>query len=265
MRRLLILWAALALLEGCSRQEKAPAASPVDAGSALSKPEPLPTLPETPPQPPPIPERAMELHAQGRKQASAGQYDEALKSYQQAREEAPNWPIPLYDIGLTYLHLKDNAKALETYEQLDTQAPQGVSDSKRMLDSLRREKDGRVPPGTLGEFVEVMQLREPAEIRQRLEALSKKAPNFVPAWQELAMSSDKSEESERLSNKALSLEPDAETRGELLVFQATWQWRRGEKATARKQLQALLDDPATPPSVALKARELLNTPENVTP
>jgi tetratricopeptide (TPR) repeat protein len=267
MRRFLVFSAVIACLSGCSCQEKptSAAAPPADTAPALSQPQPLPPLPETAPQAPAIPERALQLHAQGRKQGEAGQFDEALKSFLQAREAAPNWPIPLYDIGLTYLHMKEDARALEAYEQLDTLVPQGIADSKRMLDSLRREKAGHVPEGTLREFLEVEQLKDPAEVHQRLEALTKKAPEFVPAWEALALTTDKPDEGERLITKALSLEPDIDTRGQLLLHRATLLKRRHENEAARKQLQALIDDPNMPPNIVAEAREMIAAPESVQP
>ncbi|WP_224243025.1 tetratricopeptide repeat protein [Hyalangium gracile] len=262
MRRILLLPLVLACIEGCSCQEKPaqPSTAP-DASTAQAQPPPLPVLPETTPQPPAIPEQAMRLHAQGRKQGEAGQFAEALKSFQQAREAAPSWPIPLYDIGLTYLHLEDDARALEVYEQLDTVVPHGLSDSKRILDSLRREKAGRVPPGTLREFLEVEQLKDPEEAHRRLEALTRKAPEFVPAWEALALSAEKLDEGERLVAKALSLEPDIDTRGQLLLRRASLLKRRREPEAARKQLQALIDDPNMPPRIVAEAREMLMAPE----
>jgi tetratricopeptide (TPR) repeat protein len=265
MRRFLVLSAALVCLEGCTCGKSAPSSSAVDAGTALSPPSTPQPAADAPPPEPPVPERAMQLHAQGRKHGEVGEFEEALRSFQQAREVAPTWPLPLYDVGITYLYMKDDARALEAYEQLETLAPQGISDSKRMLDSLRREHAGRVPKGTLREFLEVMRLRDMAELRRRLEELTRKAPDFVPAWQELAASTEQPEEAERLLAKTLSLGPDAETRGQLLVLRARLTWRRGEKEAARKQLEALLADPSTTPSVATEVRELLSLPDNVTP
>lgn len=268
MRRILALSAVITCLQGCSRLDKpapAPASASADASTVASQPPPLPVLPETPPQAPPIPERALELHAQGRKQGEAGQFEEALKSFQQAREADPSWPTPLYDIGLAWLHLKQDDRALETFEQLDKLVPQGLSDSKRMLDSLRREKSGSVPAGTLREFLEIEQLKDPEEVRRRLEALTKKAPEFVPAWEALALSAEKIDESERLLTKALSLEPDIDTRGQLLLHKAALMKRRHELDAARKQLQALIDDPNMPPNIVAEAREMLTAPEAAPP
>jgi tetratricopeptide (TPR) repeat protein len=257
MLRLLVLSATLASLAGCTCQgSSTPSPAATDGGTALSQP---------PPREPPIPERAIQLHAQGRKHGEAGELELALRFFHEAQQAAPTWPLPLYDMGLTFLYMNAEAKALETFTKLDAVAPQGLPGSKRMLHSLRREQDGRVPKGTLREFLDIERLKDPQEIHRRLEALAKKAPAFVPAWQELALSEEKPEEAEKLIAKTLSLEPDTATRGALLVYKATLLWRRGETEAARKMLRELLADPTTLPDTAAEARELLSIPDGVKP
>lgn len=262
MRRFLLLSASLACFSGCTCGKPPPSPSAPAVSAPLAPPPAAPT----PPPPPPVPERAMQLHAEGRKHGEAGAFAQALQSFQQAREAAPAWPLPLYDVGLTYLYMKEDAKALEAYEQLHALVPEGVSDSPRMRDSLRREQDGRVPPGTLRDFLQVMQLKDLPEIQRRLEAMTQQAPAFVPAWLERArLASEQPEQAQRLVAQTLALEPDPLTRAELLTYQALLLRRQGQSAAARKQLEALRDDPRTPPSVAAEVRELLGIPDTVTP
>jgi tetratricopeptide (TPR) repeat protein len=263
MPRLLVLSATLASLAGCTCQgSSTPAPAATDAGTALSQP---PAPPSTAQQQQPVSERARQLHAQGRKHGERGEFELALRYFHEAEKAAPSWPLPLYDMGLTFLFIKADDKALETFTKLDAVAPQGLPGSKRFLDSLRREKDGRVPEGTLHEFLEIERLKDTQEMRRQMQALTQKAPGFAPAWQKLAMAEEKPEEAEKLITKALSLEPDAESRGMLLVYKATLMWRRGEADAARKLLRELLADPTTLPVTAAEARELLNTPEGLKP
>jgi tetratricopeptide (TPR) repeat protein len=263
MPRLLVLSATLASLTGCTCQGgSTPAPTATDAGTALSQP---PASPSTAQQQQTISERARQLHAQGRKHGEAGEFELALRYFHEAELAAPSWPLPLYDMGLTFLYIKADERALETFTKLDAVAPQGLPGSKRILDSLRREKDGRVPEGTLREFMEIEQLKDIQDARRRLQELTKKAPGFVPAWQELAFTEAKPEEAEKLIAKALSLQPDAASRGTLLVYKATVMWRRGEVDAARKLLKEILADPTTLPDTAAEARELLNIPEGMKP
>jgi tetratricopeptide (TPR) repeat protein len=263
MPRLLVLSATLASLAGCTCQgSSTPAPASTDAGTALGQP---PASPSTAQQQPSIPERARQLHAQGRKHGEKSEFELALRYFHEAEKAAPNWPLPLYDMGLTFLFIKADDRALETFTKLDAVAPQGLPGSKRILDSLRREKDGRVPQGTLREFLEIEQLKDDQEARRQLQALTQKAPGFVPAWQELAFTEAKPEEAEKLIAKALSLEPDAASRGTLLVYKATVMWRRGEVDAARKLLRELLADPTTLPATAAEAQELLSIPDGLKP
>ncbi|MDY7232784.1 tetratricopeptide repeat protein [Hyalangium rubrum] len=261
MRRLLVLCATLACVGGCSCEGKpAPIASVIDSGPAASKAQPAPPAAQEPPAEAPVPEQAMQLHSQGREHGEAGRYDEALQAFQQAQAAAPSWPMPLYDTGYTFVLMGETAKALLVYEQVDKLSPQGFSQSKKMLDSLRREQDGRVPKGTLREYFEVQRLRDLDEVRRRLEALTKKAPAFVLAWQDLAMSAEDPAEGAGLVDKTLALQPDVETRGELLVHKGVLLQRRGDGEAARKQFQAVIDDASLLPSTHALAREMLNAP-----
>lgn len=256
MRRFFVVSAAMACLSGCSCQGKStPAPSPSESPAAARAPAPTPLAPPHAPPEPPIPERAMQLHSEGRQHGMAGRFTEAIQSFQQAQQAAPDWLFPLYDIGYTYLLMGEDAKALEAFEQVEQRAPLGFSESKRMIDCLRREKDGRVPKGTLRAYLEVLRLTDHKEVLRKLEELTRKAPAFVPAWQELAMSAEDVAEGERLVEKTLSLDPDVESRGTLLVHRAILLRRRGQEEAAQKQLQAVLDDARMPPSIHTLARE----------
>jgi tetratricopeptide (TPR) repeat protein len=262
MRRFLLFSLSLAWLGGCSCQGKSSPSSVNEAGATASEqPAPTPIQEVThPPSGPTIPERAIELHAQGRAQADAGQYQEALKLLEQAQALAPDWYLPLYDSAYTYILMGDNAQALVLLEKLDQLEPLGFAQSKKMLDSLRREKDGRVPRGTLREFLAVQQLRELAEQRGKLLELTKKAPGFVLAWRELALTTENPAEGTQWAEKALALNPDVETRGELLVHKGVLLRRRGKEEEARKLLEALMIDKSLLHSARSQAREVLNSP-----
>jgi tetratricopeptide (TPR) repeat protein len=262
MRRFLLFSLSLAWLGGCSCQSKPATSSVNDAGATASE-QPAPTpIDETmhPPSGLNIPERAFELHAQGRAQVDAGQYQEGLKLLQQAQALAPNWYQPLYDSAYTYILMGDNAQALTLLEKVEQLEPLGFAQSKKMIDSLNREKDGRVPQGTLREFLAVQPLRDMAEQRGKLLALTKKAPNFVLAWRELAMTTENPAEGEQWVEKALALSPDVETRGELLVHKGVLLRRRGKEEEARKLLEALMVDKSLLHSARSQAREVLNSP-----
>ncbi|ADO74825.1 tetratricopeptide repeat protein [Stigmatella aurantiaca] len=255
MRRFIVLLATLACFGGCSCQDKPRALPPKAVATAPAQALSAPALPSAPP----IAPEAMEWHMQGRERGKEGQFQEALQLFQQAQAAAPDWLFPLYDTGYTYILMGDTAKALETFEQVDARAPQGFSESKKFLDSLRREKAGTVPPGTLRDFLALRQLRDPKQTHQKLVALTQRAPQFVPAWQELAMSEEDPVAAGTLVEKTLALNPDIETRGMLLVHQATLLRRRGQQDEALKKLRALAGDAQLPPRITSLARELQQT------
>jgi tetratricopeptide (TPR) repeat protein len=258
MRRFFALSLATTLLGGCSCKGTPAQPAPAQAQRQQeAPPRPAPLLPEQPQEPTAF-DKAMQAHSQGRAQGEAGNFQEALKLFAQARELAPEWPMPVYDTALTYLLMGDAAKALPAYEEVDKLVPQGFSDTKRVMECLRREKAGRVPKGTFRQFIEVKRLREPVEFERRLEALAKAAPHFYPAHQELISFGKDLDERLRRLEKTLALKPDVGTRGELLVYKANLLREGGKLEESRKLLQSLIDDPQSLPHTVTEAREALS-------
>jgi tetratricopeptide (TPR) repeat protein len=203
-------------------------------------------------------DKAIQLHSQARLTGESGNLQEALKLFQQARELAPEWPLPLYDTALTYLLMGDTAKALEVYEQVDKMAPEGFSDTKRVIECLRREQKGQLPKGTFRKFIDAMRSRTPEEMQKRLEELTRTAPKFYPAWRELIPYAKDVPEQLRMLEKTLALKPDIESRGELLIYKATLLRRAGKGEEARKLLQSIVDDPQWLPGTVARAKEALS-------
>lgn len=259
MRRFFALSIATTLLGGCSCQGTAgPAAASVpDAGPVA------PSIPEAVQAPAaPVPETAYEqavkAHAQGRSSGEVGNFQEALKHFQRARELAPEWPLPVYDTAYTHFLMGEDARALELYAQVEALAPRGFADTPRVLECLRREKAGRVPKGTYRKFLDVLRQREPEAFERGLRELTRSAPGFYPAWRELISYGKDLDEQERFLEKALSARPDALSRGELLVYKANLLRRRGKDMEARALLQSLVDDPQSLPAIVTDAKEALS-------
>jgi tetratricopeptide (TPR) repeat protein len=259
MRRFFALSLATSLLGGCSC--KGTPAPPASVPEAVRRQEAPPQvaapLSPAPPKEPTAFDKAVQLHQRGRASGEAGNFKEALAFFQQARELAPQWPFPLYDTAYTHLLMGDGAKALTLFEQVDKLEPQGFAETRRMVECLRREKAGRIPKGTYRKFIDVMRSRSPEELEQKLEELTKAAPGFYPAWRELIPFGKDLDEQDKLMARALSLEPDAQSKGELLVYKATLLRRRGKELEARALLQSLVDDPKSPPSTVTDAKEAL--------
>lgn len=260
MRRFFALSLATTLLGGCSGKAKPEQPSVSLSPGEFQKPPSAKPPPPPAPQPEPAFAEAMRLHAQARQTGEAGDLRKALELFQQARALAPQWPQPVYDTALTHLLMGDTAKALEVYQQVDAMAPQGFSDTKRVIECLRREQSGRVPKGTFRKFIDVMRSKDPAAFQKQLEELTRTAPAFYPAWRELAAFGKDLGEQQRLLEKALSLEPDVESRGEMLIYKANLLRRGGKDAEARALLQSLVDDPKSPQVTVNGAKEALSLP-----
>jgi tetratricopeptide (TPR) repeat protein len=209
------------------------------------------------PSPDPVPERAQQLHEEGRRLGQQGRYDEALKRFEEAQALAPHWPYPTYDTAFTYQLMGEDAKALAAYERVDALEPRGFFSTMTALAALRQEAQGLLPKGTYLQLQRVEWEQDPAKKRKVLEALVKSAPRFAPALKELASLSEDDAERLRLIDKALTLEPDAETRGNLQLNRATLLYQQGKRDEARALLLQLRDDPASTMATATLARETL--------
>jgi tetratricopeptide (TPR) repeat protein len=259
MRRPFIaLSLATSLLGGCSSKDKPEQPSVTLPPGEFQKPPsekaPLPAAP----QPEASFMEAMKIHAQGRRSGEAGNFPLAIQQFQKASELAPKWPQPIYDIALTHLLAGDVPKALEVYEQVDKVAPQGFSDTKRVMECLRREQAGRIPKGSFRKFIDAMRSQEQAELEKKLAELTRTAPTFYPAWREYAPFGKDVPEQLRRLEKGLALQPDSESRGEMLVYKANLLRRAGKDAEARALLQSLVDDPKSLPGTVAAAKEALS-------
>jgi hypothetical protein len=140
---------------------------------------------------------------------------------------------------------------------VDTLMPQGFSDTKRVVECLRREKAGRVPKGTFRKFIDVMRLRDPVEFERQMGELAKAAPQFYPASQELIAYGKDLDERRRRLEKTLALKPDVGTRGQLLIYKGNLLREGGKLEEASKLFQSLIDDPQSLPNTVAEAKEAL--------
>lgn len=199
-----------------------------------------------------VPDEARALHQQGRAAGGAGDEARALALFDQAQALAPQWPYPLYDAAFTYLLKGDSAKALELYERVDQLAPHGFFTCKTSLDTLRRERDGRLPAGFAKSFAMLEWMSDPAQKFSVLRGLTERFPDFAPAWQQFALMLADPDQRMAALEAGLAAEPDAETRTMLLLNRAALLDRRGDRDTA----VAVLGSMALDPDSTLSARTL---------
>jgi tetratricopeptide (TPR) repeat protein len=190
-----------------------------------------------------ISERARELHTAGRAEGQKGNYVRALELFKQASEEAPAWPYPVYDAAFTYLLQGDAANADRCYEQVDKMAPRGFFTAKTAVDCLRRERSGDVIPGTYKAFVALEWMDNDRKKQAVLEQIVKTCPKFPAAWKELAVLRPDDPAKLGAIAHGLSQNPDAETKGVLLINKAIILDRQGKRDAAIQMLGDLALDP----------------------
>ena len=189
-----------------------------------------------------VPPEARALHEQGRAAGGKGEYPRSIALLRAASEKAPDWPYPLYDLAYTYQLQGDDPKAEETYVRVEKLAPRGFFTAKTSLDCLRRQRAGALPAGFCKSFA-LLEFMDPAQQKKALEGIVEKLPIYAPAWKDLAGLLDEDGAKLRAIEQGLAHEPDAETKGVLLVNQALLLDRRGQHDAAVKILADLALDP----------------------
>lgn len=190
-----------------------------------------------------IPDKANQLHQQARELGAAGKYDQAIKLLTQAQSLAPDWPYPTYDMAFSYLLMQDYAKARECYQKVVDLSPRGFFTALTALDTLDREAAGELPEGTFAAYSSLEWIDNPQQKAQMIGMLVDKLPSFAPAWKEYALQCE--EPADRLAaiEKGLAANPDAETKGILLINKALILDHQGDKEAAKKILGNLALDP----------------------
>ncbi|MEH6422234.1 tetratricopeptide repeat protein [Pseudomonas sp. CGJS7] len=185
------------------------------------------------------------LHKQAREAGVAGDAAKAMALFDQASNLAPQWPYPIYDKAFTYLLMSDNDNARRYYAKAVELAPRGFFTAITALDTLDREAKGELPQGTYRSYLALEWASDQTVKAQAAIQLAKRAPGFAPAWKELAMLADSDPDKLTAIEKGLAANPDAETKGILLINKALIADRGGDRAGAIQLLGELALDPAS--------------------
>ena len=113
------------------------------------------------------------------------------------------------------------------------------------LDALDREGKGDVPAGTYLAYLSLEWMDDPGKKAEAVRQLVKRVPGFAPAWKEQAMQADTDAEKLAAIEKGLAANPDAETKGILLINKALIVDRSGDHEAAVRLLGELALDPAS--------------------
>ncbi len=209
----------------------------------------------------PVPKAARDLHELGRRAGQQGKSDVALEYFSRASKLAPEWPYPIYDAAFTYLLQQQYSKALDLYRQVDQLAPRGFFTSKTAVHSLQREKEGKIPEGTYFAYLS-LEWVEPEKRSKLIQALVDQVPSFAPGWK--ARAQTEQDLNKRLAHleRGLVENPDAETKGFLLLNKAAVLQAQGKWGAAKEILGSLAVDPASPFDIeALAKYNLATLPE----
>jgi tetratricopeptide (TPR) repeat protein len=205
-----------------------------------------------------IPAEAVALHEQARAKGQKGDYDAALVLLEKAIAVKKDWAYPHYDMAFTFLLKGDAAKALAKYQEVDQLVPDGFFTTKTAIWTLEREKKGEFPAGTYVAYVS-LEWAQPEKKAKLLDQLTQRIPTFAPAWKERAYLCEDPKAKLELINKALTLDPDAETYGILMINKATAFQKTGDASSARKILEDLTTGESSTATTKTLAREVLKT------
>lgn len=187
---------------------------------------------------------AKSLHSQAREFGQKGDYKNAINKLEKANEEAPNWAYPLYDLAYTYLLQDDYENALKYYQLTDKVAPNGFYTSKTALNTLEKEKKGEFNKGLYKTYLSLEWIDNTTEKQEMIKLLVQKFPTFAPAWKEYSNIIEGDERMKAIE-KGLSLNPDIETKGLLLVNKALMINEKGNLKKATELLTEVIFDKNT--------------------
>ena len=191
-----------------------------------------------------VPAEAKSLHQQARQAGGAGDYKKALALLERASQLAPWWPYPVYDSAYTYMLTKDFDSARQYYAKTVELSPRGYFTAITALDTLTREKNGKLPAGTYLAYVSLEWINDPGKKAGAVRQLVKSVPQFAPAWKELAsVLPDNDPNLLATIEKGLAADPDAETMGTLRINKALVLNGQGNHAGAIQLLGELALDP----------------------
>ncbi len=202
----------------------------------------------------PVAADAVALHERGRQAGAAGRNDEALRLFADAARAAPDWPYPPYDAAFTCLLTHDDAGALKFYKQALQLSPRGFFTAITAVHYLEQEAAQKIPRGTYLAFLSLEWMKSADERARYVEALTEHVPSFAPAWKELASLREDPDQRLATLESGLKQNPDAETRGFLLLNKALLLDRMARHDEAVDILGTLATEASEPLDVGQLAR-----------
>jgi tetratricopeptide (TPR) repeat protein len=203
--------------------------------------------------------KAKLLHQEARQLGQSGKYDLSIAKLNEAIKIQPDWAYPTYDLAFTYLLKGDYENALTFYKKTDVLEPKGFFTSKTAVYALEGEKIGIFPAGLYAAYMQIEWTDDENKKIEIAKAITQKVPDFAPAWKELANLLDDKTERLKAIEQGLSKNPDAETKGILIINKALILDMDGKKEDAKNLLGNLIFSPEVTTSNAELAKFTLKT------
>ncbi len=201
-----------------------------------------------------IPRNALLMYRNASLQGQQGNYLKAIDLLNQCHEMAPQWAYPVHDMAYAYLLQGDLENALTYYELADELAPEGMSSTKTALYALKKEKQGELPEGLYLSYLKIEQTSAKSDKVKLAQDIVEKYPYYAPAWYVLASLEDNKSEQLKAIEKGLRSQPDAETKGKLLIKKASLLNEEGRKTESIQILGGMIFDERTTPENAQRAK-----------
>ncbi len=202
---------------------------------------------------------ASRLHQEGRMLAGEGKYAESVEKLKAAMEIQPEWAYPPYDLAYTYSLMGDDASALKYYELTDSLRPHGFFTCKTALWSLRAERDGKFPHGAYMTFMQIEWSSNDKEKKAIAQMIVDTLPLYAPAWMELSHLLEDNLARLDAIERGLAADPDAETKGMMLINKAAILNLQGQHDEGVAILGEVIFDPETTGSNRELAKTTLKT------
>ncbi|MFO1521272.1 MAG: hypothetical protein U1G05_04375 [Kiritimatiellia bacterium] len=123
---------------------------------------------------------------------------------------------------------------------------------------MDRERKGIFPKGTYLAFVS-LEWTESEKRRAVLDRMTTNIPAFAPAWKERALLTEGTEQRLAAFEKALSLDPDAETYGVCALNRAALLNSSGRAVEAKQIVEELISNDSSTLGTKALAKEVLKT------
>jgi len=191
---------------------------------------------------PDIPDEAARLHQEAREHGGKGEYQQASEKLLKAMEKAPDWAYPVYDLAFTFLLQNDFSNALKYYDLTDKMEPTGFFTTKTACWTLRKEMEGVFPAGLYLAYSQLEWLDSAEEKLDLAKAIVEKHPNYAPAWKVISDIVDSPKEKLSAIENGLRANPDATTKGNLIVSKALFLNSQGKSEDAKRLLGNLVFD-----------------------